>query len=683
MLFKTIKNTITTLNAVAIFIVCAAVLFFSVLEHEKLYRESVKGNLDGLSENMANDLVSILSFKDSSFEIHSTLLRLDPYEDVKFARVYDSSWKEMETYIGQNNQNISLNIPLNYLNIENIGVEIVKDELIALKLIGDKRLPLGYLLIVHNSKEPLKQSKIKLLKDVLPVTLFFVLLMIIITSFIQQELLIPLTRLSNLAKKIRFTKDYSLRIKINGKKEVSELSRNINNMMATINEETTKNKEHTIQLVEQQNAMEKLANFDSLTGLPNRTFFLDLLRIELAKAKLNNNNVSLIYLDLDGFKNVNDSLGHDTGDQLLYQVGKRIAKCLSEGDILSRLGGDEFLVLINNKVDDNTLIEITEKIIQTVNVPFYINSWEVQIGASIGIAQAIDSGFDVHNFISNADVAMYRSKEAGRNQHTLFVHSMMEENKRKIVIANSITSALKNNEFKIFYQGKVSPNEHLVGYEALIRWNSELLGFVSPAEFIPIAEQSGKILSITKWVIEQTLKDIHTLREIADNEIIVSLNLSAHDIKNYSLIKVIKELYKKYKINPKWIEFEVTESAYLENFDVANKFLTELHNMGSSIALDDFGTGYSSLSYLTKIPLHTLKIDKQFVDNLMISDRSTVITKTIIEMAKQLDLNICAEGVENIEQANLLKEYGCHQMQGYLYYKPTSLEDLLSSNKKL
>jgi diguanylate cyclase (GGDEF)-like protein len=404
---------------------------------------------------------------------------------------------------------------------------------------------------------------------------------------------------------------------------------------------------------------------------------METLRIELAKAQRSNTNLVLMYFDLDGFKGVNDSLGHETGDQLLIKVCERTKTILREGDIVSRLGGDEFLILLHNDPNDFMLLEIAERLVRGLSAPFEINTWEVQVGVSIGIAKAKDSNFNLSEFVSNADIAMYRSKEAGRSTHTVFVPEMMEDNKRKLQIANSITSAIKNNEFTLYYQGKMAPDATIVGYEALLRWSSDSLGFVSPAEFIPIAEQSGKILPITKWVLDRVCKDFEQLCSLNDKNVTVSVNLSAHDIKSPKLVTLIKSLFVKYSVAPQMVEFEVTESAYLENLDMANDFLTQLRDIGSSVALDDFGTGYSSLGYLTQINLNTLKIDKQFVDNLNVSDRSTLITKTIIEMAKQLNLQICAEGVETREQADFLIENGCHQLQGYLFSKPESLETLL------
>ncbi|MEP1448954.1 MAG: EAL domain-containing protein [Paraglaciecola sp.] len=679
MLFRTIKNTTTTLTVVAIVLVCVAVVASSIEEYEKLYLEATRGDLDGLSENLASDLVHLIASDPDMFEVTTTLLRLDRYENVKYAVVFDNNWQQLNVYFGPLfiPEELDSAIDINALKSQPLGVAVKNSELVALKLVGDARLPLGYLLIVNDLSGPLYNSKLTLFKSVLPLVLLVLFIAICGSMFIQRRLFQPLSRLSQVAKKIQDTHDYSLRIDTNGKQEVAELSRDINSMMETINAETQKNARYTQQLKDQQKTMERLANFDGLTGLPNRQFFMETLRLELAKAKRDHLNRVLMYFDLNGFKGVNDSFGHEIGDLVLMEVCSRTKNILRDGDLISRLGGDEFLILLHNEPNDLELYEISERLVSGLNMPFQIQSWEVQVGVSIGIARASDSNFNVSEFVSNADIAMYRSKLAGRSTHTVFVPEMMEDNKRRLLIANSIANAIKSNEFSVHYQGKVGADENIVGYEALIRWKNDALGFVSPAEFIPIAEQSGKILSITKWVIKRVCQELAQLQGLQKTEVVVSVNLSAHDIKNTTLVDYIRNMFTRYNVNSACIEFEVTESAYLENFDIANLFLTQLREMGCSIALDDFGSGYSSLGYLTQIELNTLKIDKQFVDNLNVSKRSTLVTKTIIEMAKQLNLTICAEGVETREQAEFLIENGCHQLQGYLFSKPKSLVELL------
>ncbi|MEP1552390.1 EAL domain-containing protein [Paraglaciecola sp.] len=681
MLFNTIKNTTSSISVIAICFVSLAILYFSIQEHEKLYFESVKGDLDALSENMSSDLVPMLAVQPDEFELATILLRLDPYDNVKYAFIYDDKWHPLQSYHGKALTQVKSKSYAQYEGVKTKlpGVYVDNDELVALKLVGDELFPLGYLRIVLDSSGPLNKSKQSLLKQVLPITLVLLIVVFAFLLWVQARLFFPLSRLSRIAQKIQKTHDYSLKINIKGKQEVTSLSTDLNFMMETINQETQKNKKYTNKLMEQQKAMERLANFDGLTGLPNRQFFMETLRLQLSKAKRENQNLVLMYFDLDGFKGVNDSFGHEVGDLVLLEVCNRCKSILREGDLISRLGGDEFLILLHNDPNELELLQLSERLVSGLNKPFHIRSWEVQIGVSIGIAQAQDSHFNVCEFFSNADFAMYRSKMAGRSRHTVFVPEMMEENKRRLLIANSIANAIKEDEFDIHYQGKVNSDAVVVGYEALIRWKSDTLGTISPAEFIPIAEQSGKILSITKWVIEKVCQELEQVLALHDNTIVVSLNLSAFDIKNIALVDYIKDTFTRYKVETSNIEFEVTESAYLDNFELANQFISQLREMGCSIALDDFGAGYSSLGYLTQIELNTLKIDKQFVDNLNVSVRSTLITKTIIEMAKQLNLKICAEGVETREQANFLISNGCHQLQGYFFSKPASLKTLLAN----
>ncbi|MEP0357478.1 EAL domain-containing protein [Paraglaciecola sp.] len=687
MLFNTIKNTTSSISVIAICFVSLAILYFSIQEHEKLYFESVKGDLDALSENMSSDLVPLLAEQPDEFELATMLLRLDRYDNVKYAFIYDNSWLPLQSYQGKAFPHLHTKSLEQYGGIKTKlpDVHVDKDELVALKLIGDELFPLGYLRIVLDSSGPLNKSKQSLLKQVLPITL---LLLIVVFSFllwVQERLFFPLSRLSRIAQKIQKTHDYSLKINIKGKHEVTSLSSDLNLMMETINQETQKNKQYTDRLMEQQEVMEQLASFDTLTGLPNRQFFMDTLKKELTEAQDEVRDLTLMYFDLDGFKGVNDSFGHEIGDLVLIEVCRRTKLSLREGDLISRIGGDEFLVLLHNEPSEIELLQISERLVNNLNVPFKVRTWEIHIGVSIGIAKASDSNFNVSEFISNADTAMYRSKLTGRSRHTLFIPEMMEEHKRRLLIANSIANAIKYDEFCLHYQGKVNFSRDIVGYEALIRWNSDALGGISPAEFIPIAEQSGKVLSITKWVIKRVCIEIEHLIALHGNQLVISLNLSAFDIKNIALVDYIKEMFAQYGVSASNIEFEVTESAYLDNFELANEFISQLRGMGCSIALDDFGAGYSSLGYLTKIDLNTLKIDKQFVDHLCISKKNTLITKSIIQMAKQLDLKVCAEGVETNLQADYLIAHGCNQLQGYLFSKPTNLADIkkLFLDKKL
>ena len=678
-MFSSIKTTLVALMISAILIVSIAVLIFAVSEHETLYLEAVESDLDALSTNMADDIVGLMASDPDPFELSIPLLRLDQYDNVKYASILDAEGKLLHGYYGQavapEEQALLSAREFDPDSIQP-GMSETEDELIALKPIGEARLRLGYLLIVNDIGGPLDQSRRALLLNVAPLALVVVTLAIVAAVLLHHKMLSPLTRLSRFARDVERTKDYRLRAKVEGQNEVAALGQNINRMMSTINSETDKNLKQTRKLIEQRKAMERLANFDSLTGLPNRQFFMESLSIELTRARRAGQDVALMFFDLDGFKGVNDSFGHETGDLLLIEVSKRIKDHMRGGDLLSRLGGDEFLILLHNNPNEFTLVNIADRIIEGLQRPFSINNWEINTGVSIGIARASDAGYDLSKFVSNADVAMYRSKMTGRGVYTLFAQEMMEDAKRKLQIANAIGAAIEGDEFALVYQGKVSPEADLVGFEANLRWFSPKLGAVFPNEFIPIAEQSGKMVSVTRWVLERLCRDMPRIHEITGKKLTVSVNLSALDLKKPGLFEFIAGLLATYQIDPAWLEFEVTESAYLENFDMANRFFQATSQAGCSLALDDFGTGYSSLSYLTKIPINTLKIDRQFVNNLGSSEKDCLVTEAIIGMAKRLKLKICAEGVETRKQFDFLVESGCDQVQGYLFFKPVLLRDL-------
>ncbi|MDP5029347.1 MAG: EAL domain-containing protein [Paraglaciecola sp.] len=654
-------------------------LTISINQHEILYRESVKSDLDGLSENLSNDLVSVLVSSDNEIELDTILLRLDRYENVKFAHIFTVDGERLSSYFGKSGQpNQTENKPslANFLDIYSIGMTIERSQLIAFKVIGDTRLAQGYLVIVNDLNKPLEKSKRQMLEKISPLLILIVTVALLGLYLFLNRLLSPLSELSQFANEVKRTHDYSLKPNINGKYEVAELSDDIGHMMDAINAEVERNKDYTMRLLSQQKAMEKLANFDSLTGLPNRQFFVELLRVEIARAKRVDSDVALLFFDLDGFKDVNDAFGHEVGDKLLIKIAERVKSYLRDGDVISRLGGDEFLIMLHNNPNEYVMTDIAQRIVNGLSETIKIEEWQINVGASIGIAKASQSNFNLSEFISNADLAMYRSKLEGKNRYTIFVESMMEDNKRKLLIAKNIDEALAHDKFTLFYQPKVDEKAIVKGFEVLLRWHDKELGFISPAEFIPIAENCGKINSITSWVLRQMCIEFTELQSTQIEHVRLAVNLSAIDIKNETLFTEISQLLEDYDINPKWIEFEVTESAYLENLDIANGFFAKLHELGATIALDDFGTGYSSLAYLTQINLDTLKIDKQFVDNLGVSERSSLITTTVIDMASKLNLQVCAEGVETREQADYLIDHGCHLLQGYLFGRPVSLEDV-------
>lgn len=685
-MLSTIRSSLTLFNSIAITVVSVSVLSISLAVHERLYLNSVTSDLDGLSENMSNDLMLLLNEENPDMiSITTTLLRLDRYTNVKFAVVFDTSDNIIQVYAGKiiNETQLRETLSNDLSHYFTIGSRAAGNDLVTYKQIGDNQYPLGNLLIVNDAQKPLEKSKTELLATVVPLTIIIVFLGVLSSMWLNSKMLRPFRQLARLASKIKSTNDYSTQIEVRGKSEVRNLASEFSEMMTTIFIADQKNKAYTEQLKEQSDSMQYLANYDTLTKVPNRHFFMKILKGVLIQAKKNYIDPVILYIDLDGFKDVNDTYGHIIGDKLLVKVSDRIKAQLAEHEQLARLGGDEFLVVLDNDCSDEYLQQKTITLNESLAREFKVDDWKVNISASIGIARASAANFDYTKLISNADIAMYYAKMQGKNMSTMFTQSMQEKVQRSTFIIHSIKQAIENNEFHLRYQPKVGQQKQIVGFEALIRWAHPELGFIPPDEFICIAEKSGKIGEISYWVIEQVCKDLNKLQEKFGSDLVVSLNLSSHDLKQKGLPENIKTLFLQYDIEASSIEFEVTESAYLENFEEAKRFFESIHELGCKIALDDFGTGYSSLSYLTQLDINTLKIDKQFIDQLGIAERDTLIITTIIQMAKQLNLTICAEGVEHLSQAEFLVKEGVQQIQGYLYGRPQKLEDLCADTFRL
>ncbi|MAD44366.1 MAG: GGDEF domain-containing protein [Oceanospirillaceae bacterium] len=676
MVIKSIRTAIMLLSLVFIVLIALMVLFHAVQEHRSLYARYVQGDLNALTDNMASDLVEVLASQNQFFELKAHLLSLDPYDHVINAAVYDPSWQLLDSYVGRAGmQNTAPVIDLRHWNERREGVFQKAGYLVAVKRIGDPDLVMGYLVVINDYQGPLDVSTLNLALQALPSTLISILILMALFYLLGSRWLSPLTRLSDFAREVQRTKDYSLKIPVTGQYEISALAKNINNMMDAIRQESEINQEYTTLLEERREEMEFLANYDSLTGLVNRQYFLQLLDEALHISQQNGHHVALMFIDLDGFKVVNDSLGHEVGDRLLEQVAARLKEFSSSGDIISRHGGDEFLIMIPECDDMEALENRAGQVVTALMQKYQIHSWELRVTASIGISTSLTSPSDVRELIRNADVAMYDAKSAGKSRYSFFNGTMLDGYQRRLDIANSIDQALEDNEFEIFYQAKVSPYSEPLGAEALIRWNSQALGFVSPAEFIPIAEQSGKITDITQWVINRVCSDYAVIKPLVSHSFSISINLSAHDLKKYYLVGFIRGAFIKFNIPPGAIEFEVTEYAYLDNLNVASEFFREIASMGCNVALDDFGTGYSSLSYLTKIPIDIIKVDKQFVDSIGNSERDDALVVTIMEMARRLGMKLCAEGVEDQQQVNFLTAHGCDIFQGYYFCKPKPLEE--------
>ncbi|MCU7555208.1 EAL domain-containing protein [Alteromonas sp. ASW11-19] len=677
-MFRSIKSPLGMLVGGAVVFATAMVLWLTISEHEDLYTDAVRSNIDAVASNLSEELSEVIGEGSKVAELQLVLRQLQAYDNIVSASVHDRHGN-MLTSVAGNSARQDNNINPSALSQPVTAGFMAEDgNLVSLHIIGDPVFARGYLRVVTDVATPVSRSKRTLLFQTSPLVLAVLILTIGSGLFFLNRLLHPLYALSRFTQSVSDSKDYAMRFRTGDNNEISKLGTSINSLLEMIEAELTINQEQNQILTEQQQTMTRLANYDSLTGLPNRQFVMDNLRLELARARRAGDDRVLMFFDLDGFKGINDSLGHETGDLILIEVADRVTSLLREGDLIARLGGDEFIILPDRDTSEASIANMANRVITAFSEPFQLRGLALTVGVSLGIAKASEADYDLSQLMSNADLAMYRSKARGRGTFTVFTPDMVESHKRKLSIANSIDQAITNNEFQLYYQPKIARDGRIIGLEALIRWLHPEFGMVMPGEFIPIAEQGGKISAITQWVIEQVCIELPMLQEKIAQRFRVSINLSGHDLRHGGLFDAIHSLFTRHRTNPEYIEFEVTESAYLENFALSNKFFRRVSNMGCAIALDDFGTGYSSLSYLTQISIDTLKIDRQFIRELETSERSRLVTGTIIDLAKRLSLTICAEGIENHRQWEYLLEHGCDHVQGFLFSKPIPLSQFHS-----
>jgi diguanylate cyclase (GGDEF)-like protein len=520
---------------------------------------------------------------------------------------------------------------------------------------------------------------------------------------LQHVVTAPLLRLSVIARRISIEKNYSLRVLGYGNDEIGTLIHDFNNMLDEIQlrddqlkvhrqelEKRVMQRTHELELANRQLAeskekaehvarhMEYHAHHDTLTGLPNRALLDDRLRVELSHARRDNSMLALLFLDLDRFKIINDSLGHATGDQLLRVVSQRLHTCLRDGDTVARLGGDEFMVLLPRITSSADAGRIGNKIIESLNERCNCNGHELHITTSIGISVYPHDGSDIETLVKHADISMYRAKEIGRNKVVYFTREMNLGSSKRLALETSLRRALENDELRLYYQPKVDiTRNRITGVEALVRWEVPGSGFVSPLEFIPIAEESGLIVPLGEWVLRTALVQLQDWHAAGFAGLTMSVNLSSVQLARPGFENIVESALVDSGIDPGCVELEVTENVAMKNVDSTAGTLHKLKKMGLSIAMDDFGTGYSSLGYLRRLPIDTVKLDKSFVRGIPDGKEDALIAQAIVAMTASLNIALVVEGVENLRQLHFFRQLGCNLVQGYLFSAPVPAADML------
>jgi diguanylate cyclase (GGDEF)-like protein len=419
----------------------------------------------------------------------------------------------------------------------------------------------------------------------------------------------------------------------------------------------------------------RLAHFDALTGLPNRSLLADRVGQSLSRVERNAESLALIFMDIDRFKNVNDSLGHRIGDELLIQVAGRLRHGLREEDTVSRLGGDEFILVLPSASAEGAA-HVAEKVLKSLSAPYQIEHHELNVTASLGIAMYPNDGHTYDALSMCADAAMYRAKQGGRNTFRFFTREMQERSDRTLQLENALRRALDMDQLELHYQPQISlADGRVIGVEALLRWRHPELGNVSPADFVPIAEESGLILPIGEWVLRIAICQMQLWQEAGLPTMVMAVNLSAVQFRQSRLPELVSQTLEEFKLPPECLELELTEGVAMDNPVGAIAVMNDLHERGVHMSIDDFGTGYSSLSYLKRFKVYKLKIDQSFVRDLSTDPEDAAIVEAIIGLSRSLGLKTIAEGVETAEQLAFLRERGCDEAQGYHIGRPMLAED--------
>ena len=514
----------------------------------------------------------------------------------------------------------------------------------------------------------------------------FFLFAIIITVILDRGILLRFQELSNDIRKIGEGKDLSVRLKRqNIDDELTDVSNEINGMLGALersqlflskSESALKKAIEKLQdeVLEHQKTQEQIkyiAYHDTLTGLPNRNLLNELLVHSITLAERNNKCMAVLFLDIDGFKMINDSKGHGMGDQILQEVAERLLKTLRKSDVIARHGGDEFIVIIE-ELDNCSGVElIANKIVNCFQEPFHLENQDYFLTTSVGVAVYPADGQTPDMLIKNADIAMYKAKENGKNQYLFCTPVMKDVANETMELSTNLYRAIEKNEFELYYQPQLScHNNQIMGVEALIRWRHPVMGLISPAKFIPIAEKTGLILPIGEWVLRTACQQNKKWQEQGLPKIRMGVNLSLRQFHNNDLLNLVESVLKETKLAPQYLELEITETIAMKEKSYIINTLNAFRQIGVSIAIDDFGTEYSSLSYLKHLPVDRLKVAMQFIRGIGIDHKDEALAKGIIVLAKSIGMNVIAEGVETKEQLEFLKNHNCDEIQGYYFFKP-------------
>jgi len=494
---------------------------------------------------------------------------------------------------------------------------------------------------------------------------------------LRQSITGPLQKLTSLMDSVTENNDYSIRAENDSSDEIGILSRGFNKMLKHIQINDEKLAHELAERYKAEEHLDKLAYYDVVTDLPNRHFFHQKL-VQVIEQAINKKSImALVFLDLDNFKIVNDTLGHNTGDLLLKQASSRLSSVVRQSDHICRIGGDEFAIIIENikQIDDAAVV--TTKCIESLSKPFVFDGKNFFIGVSIGISICPDDAITANDLLVNADMAMYEAKLNGKNNYQYYDRKMNVAHSKKYQLESDLRHAIEQDQLELHYQPQVDAQSGMLsGVEALMRWDHPEKGMIEPDVFIPVAEESGLILKLGEWLLNTACTHAKQIDSSALKGIRVAVNISAKQMLEKSFIDIVLTALKRSGASPSLLEFELTESILMDDGEILHSNVNQLKQLGISVVIDDFGAGFSSMGYLKSFPINMLKIDKSFISGLPDSSEDAAITQAVIAMSHSLNIKVIAEGVEHKSQVDLLRNYTCDYIQGYYYAKPMPFDDL-------
>ncbi len=486
----------------------------------------------------------------------------------------------------------------------------------------------------------------------------------------------PLYSLAKLMQQVSSEKNYTVRSSLNADDEIGALARGFNEMLAQIQRRDSELEAELAQRELAETQLEHLAHYDNVTHLPNRNFFNTHLLAAIDNALRSHTQTCLMFVDLDNFKIVNDTLGHHTGDLLLKEAAQRLCGIVKASGLVCRIGGDEFAIVLTNLHYPEEAEIIAEKAINALGQTFHLENNEIFVGASVGISLCPTHATDMASLLRNADTAMYHAKALGKNNYQHYSDDMEGRARRRFNMESSLRRALEAQELVVHYQPQVDVQSgRIVGFEALLRWQHPKMGMISPVEFIPLAEDTGLILPIGEWVLQTACHQARAWQDAFGGNFVMSVNLSGRQLKENNIIDKILHIVAVTGLPPHLLDLELTESTLMDKSDSTIGKMSALRQAGIQISIDDFGTGYSSMSYLKRFPISTLKIDRSFINDVPADSDDVAITQAIIAMAGTLKLDVIAEGVETQEQLEFLRRNGCHKAQGFLFSRALPAAD--------